>query len=108
MTAPSLRPGGKGLPGAPAVGAPSVPSSDLSLTSRSLAVVMSVRIALEIEEVTKPRSENTTIGIARKPAHFRNVVIVGLVSLPQDASRLSAVTGFSSSASLEIGRASGR
>jgi hypothetical protein len=60
---------------------------------------MSVRMALDIEEDTKPSNENRMIGTARMPVHIRRLVIVGFVRL-RDALRLSAVTGLSSAASL--------
>ena len=48
----------------PAVGAAGVPSSARNFTSSSFAFVMSLRIVVEMEEDTKLKTENKTIGTA--------------------------------------------
>src|SRR5271155_906402 len=57
-------------------------------------------MALDIEADTKPSTENGMIRIAMTKAHHFRVVMAGFVSWPDDAARLSAVTGFRSALSL--------
>ena len=89
-----------GFSGVPPVGASGVPNSDLSFTASSLAVVMSVRMALDIAEETKASTENRMIRRARMQVHVRKLLTVGPVELSHDSLRLSAVTGLNSAASL--------
>ena len=61
---------------------------------------MSVRIAADSEDETKPSAENKMIGIASMHVHLRKVWMSGSTRLPFDALRLSAVTGLSLAASV--------
>src|ERR1700721_3002879 len=95
MTSASLSLSGSGFSGVPPFGEAGDPSSVLSFTASSFAVAMSVRIAAEIEDETKPSAENKMIGIASTQVHFRKLWISGSTRLLFDAFSLSAVTALS-------------
>jgi hypothetical protein len=62
---------------------------------------MSLRSAVEIEDETKLRTENKTIGTVSTHVHHRRIRMSGLTRLLDEALKLSAVIGFNFAASVE-------